>query len=211
MKKLVKINKIIRNCETYPGCLVNLSEQLIFLETVEDVKKYRIREQFDSFMNYKYVQLIVTHQGTIKTGDYFINYLDDTICKSTFKDHISNDKIIGIYPKFTGIPSINTEFVKEWLKKWNPFVYAEFEINQCDGCYINEPDVSGIHHIPYPSGSMVCCKEKYNYPIIKDDELICFLNEKTQTVKEIKIDAPNPVKLYWYSKFIKDIDNLFID
>lgn len=35
-------------------------------------------------------------------------------------------------------------------------------MNQCDGCRAKYPvDKWGIHQVPYPSGPMVCEKEKY--------------------------------------------------
>ena len=41
-----------------------------------------------------------------------------------------------------------------------PYTHSE---NQCDGCNAGYPvDEHGIHHVPYPSGSMVCQKNKYN-------------------------------------------------
>jgi len=214
MKKLIKINAIQRKNTLYKGNIVNVYDNFLFLDDDKDAKTYTTKARYNSFCNYQYVQLIVTHQGTIKCGDYWLTGFDNTIMKSERSDYISNDKIIGVYPEFSGIPTLNVDFVKEWIKEHNPFIYVDFEINQCDGCYVNVPNIYGVHEMPYPSGSMVCCKEKYNFPIVKDNTLICSLVEKTNMIKEAtikRIDPPNPVMIYWYSKFIKDIDNLFID
>lgn len=46
-----------------------------------------------------------------------------------------------------------------------PTVEIIFEENQCDGCKSGYPLRDGIHHVPYPSGSMSCQKHKYTKPV----------------------------------------------
>lgn len=38
---------------------------------------------------------------------------------------------------------------------------SDSEENQCDGCRAGYEVVNGIHKVPYPSGNMICQKEKY--------------------------------------------------
>lgn len=67
--------------------------------------------------------------------------------------------------------SIRQTIIRAFIRRFALNKQKKENKNQCDGCQAKHPLVNGYHQAPYPSGIMICQKEKYKVNFLEDIDL----------------------------------------